>query len=65
MPTLDRRQKDVLDALLSVCTVQKVTLVGAERPVTGYRLAMERPITIDTQHLDALDLPYSAWIGEA
>lgn len=64
MPTLDRQHREVLEAILSVCTVQKITLHGALRPTTGYRLVMTRPITIDEQHLDALDLPSSAWIGE-
>lgn len=59
---LDKQKAAVLDAILSVCTIQRAELYSTGSLVLGYRLVMTRPILIDGQHLDAIDIPDNAWI---
>ena len=57
----DKKLSRIFRAILSVpgVTIEEITLTGARRPTTAYRLNidMQRPIVIDKMHADALE-PY-------
>ena len=54
MPTQDRTDREILDAILSVSSIEEFTLYGGVRPVKAWRLFMERPIVIDGMHADRI-----------
>ena len=50
MPTLDRQEREILDALLSVMKVTETTVHGGARPVLAWRFEMTKPVIVDNEH---------------